>query len=190
MKKISFLAGLTAVLCLCLTSNALAIEADGWASQNGGTTGGTGGTTVTVTDEPNLIKYASSVTPGPYIVQVSGTININPDDGNNNSLQISSNKTIRGIGVNPTLIGSVGFKNRDGNIIVENLNITNPNAGDQYDGMSLKQDIYNVLVTKCTFYNRYNQQFRLCYRIMVQILLYQFNPRPGPSLSVPRWKQR
>jgi pectate lyase len=153
MKKISFLAGLTAVLCLCLTSNALAIEADGWASQNGGTTGGTGGTTVTVTDEPNLIKYASSVTPGPYIVQVSGTININPDDGNNNSLQISSNKTIRGIGVNPTLIGSVGFKNRDGNIIVENLNITNPNAGDQYDGMSLKQDIYNVLVTKCTFYN-------------------------------------
>jgi len=151
MKRMSYLAGFITVLCLYLTSSSFA-AADGWASMNGGTTGGQGGSTVTVTDEPNLYKYACTLSE-PYIIQVSGTINIPTDDGDANSLQISANKTIRGIGTNPTLIGSVGFKNRDGNIIVENLNITNPHAGDQYDGMSLKQDIYNVLVTKCTFYD-------------------------------------
>jgi pectate lyase len=152
MKKILLSSGFVAILCLCLTSDAFAIDADGWASQNGGTTGGQGGPTVTVYDEPNLIKYATSVTPGPYIVQVSGTINI-PLTEVTGRLEISANKTIRGIGTNPTLIGLVDFKNRDGNIIVENLNITNPHAGSAYDGMSVKQDIYNVLVTKCTFYD-------------------------------------
>jgi len=152
MKRTFFFAGLIVVLCLHLTSNSFA-AADGWASMNGGTTGGQGGPTVTVTDEPNLIKYATSATAGPYIIQVSGTINIPTDDGDDNSLQISANKTLRGIGTNPTLIGCVGFKNRDRNIIVENLNITNPHAGEKYDGMSVTQDINNVLITKCTFYD-------------------------------------
>jgi pectate lyase len=150
MKK-AFFVGFVAVLCLCLSSNAFA-AADGWASQNGGTTGGAGGPTVTVTDEPNLLKYATDATSGPYIVQVSGTINI-PTTETTGRLEISANKTIRGIGTNPTLIGLVDFKNDDGNIIVENLNITNPHAGSAYDGISLKQNIYNVLITKCTFYD-------------------------------------
>ncbi len=150
MKKTLFWGGLIAISLLCRAFPAFA--ADGWASMNGGTTGGQGGPTVTVTDEPNLFKYACTLS-GPYIIQVSGTINIPTKDGDDNSLQICANKTIRGIGTNPTLIGCVGFKNRDGNIIVENLNITNPNAGSDYDGMSLKQEIHNVLVTKCTFYD-------------------------------------
>lgn len=145
MKKL-FFAVFMAVLCLCLTSNAFAIAADGWASQNGGTTGGAGGTVVTVTNSTDLETYAES-TPA-YIVQISGTINI----GTGN-LEISANKTLIGIGTNPTLVGNVGFKNRDGNIIIENLNITNPYSGSSYDGISLKQDIYNVLVTKCTIYD-------------------------------------
>ena len=157
MKRISFLAGLIAVLCLSFTSSVFA-WADGWASvsdANGtpyNVTGGAGGPTVTVYDEPNLFKYACTLT-GPYIIQISGTINIPPTDGNNYSIQIGSNKTLRGIGTNPTLIGNLGFANRDGNIIVENLNITNPTAGDSYDGMSVKMLIHNVLITKCTFYN-------------------------------------
>lgn len=139
-------AGMIVVLCFCFASNAFG-AADGWASMNGGTTGGQGGTVVTVNNAADLEYYAELGTT-PYIIQVSGTINIGTG-----LLEISANKTLRGIGANPTLVGNVGFKNRDGNIILENLNITNPYAGSSYDGISLKQDIYNVLVTKCSFYD-------------------------------------
>jgi pectate lyase len=158
MRKKAFLAGFIAVLCLCLTSNAFAIEADGWAtvSDANGTpyniTGGAGGETVTVTDEPNLIKYAKDTTTS-YIVQISGTINVLTVGGEDDSFEINSNKTLIGIGENPTIVGNTGFINRGGNIIIENLNFTNPHSGDAYDGISLKQQIHNVLVTKCTFYD-------------------------------------
>jgi pectate lyase len=121
---------------------------DGWASENEGTTGGQGGTVVTVDNAVDLEYYAELGTT-PYIIQISGTINI----GGTGNLEISANKTLIGIGENPTLVGNVGFKNRDGNIIIENLNITNPYVGSSYDGISLKQEIHNVLVTKCTVYD-------------------------------------
>ena len=152
MKRTFFATGIASggilVLFLCFSSSVFA-AADGWASQNGGTSGGEGGPTVTVTDEPNLIKYASSATPGPYIVQVSGTITITNSDG----IRLSAKKTLRGIGVNSTLIGNINFTNRDSNMVIERLNITNPHKGSAYDGISLKTDINNVLVTKCTFYD-------------------------------------
>ncbi len=187
MMKIYLFGGLIAVLCLCVSPNVLA-AADGWASQNGGTTGGAGGPTVTVTDEPNLYMYACTL-PGPYIIQVSGTINIPTDDGADDSLQISANKTIRGIGVNPTLIGCVGFKNRDTNIIIENLNITNPHVGSTYDGMSVKQDINNVLITKCTFYDTGDGQLDISNRsnyITVSWCKFYYTPSapdPGHTFS-------
>lgn len=147
MKKISFFDVVITVLCLCLTSNALAIEADGWASRNGGTTGGTGGTVVTVDNLADLIYYGYTVGTAPYIIQISGTIDIGED------FTVRSNKTLIGIGDSPTLVGDLGFRNRDGNMIIENLNITNPYDAGDGDGISLKQDIYNVLITKCTFYD-------------------------------------
>jgi pectate lyase len=186
MKRISFLAGLITILCLSFTSGVFA-AADGWASVSdaNGTpynlTGGAGGPTVTVTDEPNLFKYACTLT-GPYIIQVSGTINIHTVGGDPNSLEIKANKTIRGIGTNPTLVGNVGFANRDGNIILENLNITNPHMGDAYDGISLKQDIHNVLVTKCTFYDTGDGAFditnRSNYVTVSWCKFYYNNPAP------------
>jgi pectate lyase len=139
---------LITVLCLCLSSHTFA-AADGWASQNGGTTGGQGGPTVTVTNEADLFKYISSTTPGPYIVQVSGTITVTLSDG----LRMSANKTLRGVGVNPTIVGNVNFKNRDRNMIIERLNFTNPHVGSAYDGISVKQELNNILITKCSFYD-------------------------------------
>lgn len=144
---------LTVVCAIMLTCTSMGyaagslIPADGWAGQNGGTTGGEGGTVVTVDNMTDLEYYAEMDTT-PYIIQISGTIDI----GTGN-LEIAANKTLIGIGENPTLKGNVGFSNRDGNIILENLNITNPYEGSSYDGISLKQDIYNVLVTKCTIYD-------------------------------------
>ncbi len=145
MKRVFLAAGVVVISLFCFINSALA--ADGWASQNGGTTGGENGTVVTVTNATDLETYAEMGTT-PYIIQISGTINIGTG-----VLEISANKTLIGIGTNPTLVGNVGFKNRDGNIIIENLNITNPYSGSAYDGISLKQDIYNVLVTKCTIYD-------------------------------------
>ncbi|MEN6385273.1 MAG: hypothetical protein ABFD79_08730 [Phycisphaerales bacterium] len=151
MKKL-FVSAVMILVLILFAKNSFAVV-DGWAGENGGTTGGAGGPTITVYDEPNLIKYASYLTPGPYIVQVSGTINIPTTESAAGHLEVSSSKTIRGIGSNPTIIGNFGFKNRDGNIIVENLNITNPYKGSAYDGMSVKQEIHNVLITKCSFFD-------------------------------------
>ncbi len=179
----SFLGGIL-VLCLCFSSNVLA-AADGWASQNGGTSGGQGGPTVTVTDEPNLIKYASSATTGPYIVQVSGTITITDSDG----IRLSSKKTLRGIGTNPTLIGNINFTNRDSNMVIERLNITNPHKGSAYDGISLKTDINNVLVTKCTFYDTGDGQLDITGRsnyVTVSWCKFYYTPAepdPGHTFS-------
>lgn len=121
----------------------------GWADENGGTTGGAGGTVVTVNNYADLLYYANTVGTAKYIIQISGTITL-PGTG---GFTIRANKTLKGIGTNPTLIGNVGFQNREGNIIIENLNITNPCTSSSCDGISLKQDIYNVLVTKCTIYD-------------------------------------
>lgn len=139
---------LSFILLLSITVNLFA-GSGGWADENVGITGGTGGTVVTVNNYADLLYYANTVGTGKYIVQISGTISL-PGTG---GFTIRANKTLRGIGTNPTLIGNVGFQNRDGNIIIENLNITNPCTNSACDGISLKQDIYNVLVTKCTIYD-------------------------------------
>lgn len=131
---------------LCSAATVFAAT-DGWADENGGTTGGQGGTVVTVTNAANLEYYAELGTT-PYIIKISGTIDIGTG-----LLEIRANKTLIGIGENPTLVGNVGFENDEGNIIIENLNITNPYGGSVYDGISLKQNINNVLVTKCTIYD-------------------------------------
>ena len=138
---------LVVAIAVIIMNVSVVLAADGWASQNGGTTGGAGGTVVTVTNFADLETYAETDST-PYIIQVSGTIDVGQGD-----LSIEANKTLIGIGDNPTLIGLVGFSNREGNIILENLFITNPYDGSSYDGISLKQDIHNVLVTKCTVYD-------------------------------------
>jgi len=145
MKRAFLAVGIAVIALFCFINSALA--ADGWASQNGGTSGGAGGPTVTVTDEPNLIKYASSVTPGPYIVQVSGTITITDTEG----IRLSAKKTLRGIGVNPTLIGNVNFTNRDSNIVIERLNFTNPYVGSAYDGIRVSGVNYKFSSTTVIF---------------------------------------
>lgn len=136
-----------AALLYCSTASMAA--ADGWASMNGGTTGGEGGPTVTVTNAADLLMYIQDTTPGPYIVQVMGTITIASDSG----ILISRNKTLRGLGTDATIIGNIKFKNRDGNIIIENLNITNPCTSSVCDGVSVKQELYNIFITRCTIHD-------------------------------------
>lgn len=115
---------------------------DGYATINGGTTGGAGGTTVTVSTFEDFEFYVDNNT-GPFIVQVSGTINL----GSSN-VRVRDNKTIVGLGTNATLIGNLKVFGNN-NVIIRNLTLSNPGVGDN-DGLTLHECL-NVWVDHCTF---------------------------------------
>ncbi|MFI5890991.1 RICIN domain-containing protein [Actinoplanes sp. NPDC051513] len=112
--------------------------ADGFA---GGTTGGAGGTTVTVTTYADLLKYATSS--AAYTVRVSGTITV-PTYGY--EIPVTSNKTIIGVGSSGRIKGG-GFFLGAGihNVIIRNLTIgdtavasDDPDDKDfDYDGIQM-----------------------------------------------------
>lgn len=103
--------------------------ADGFASLNGGTTGGAGGTVVTVTNQADLTKYAAAS--GKHVIKVKGRITISPKG---TEIPISSDKTITGIGATGELFeGGFGIKAGSKNIILRNLKIGNTYDGD-WDG--------------------------------------------------------
>lgn len=68
-------------------------SADGFASLNGGTTGGAGGTVVTVSTLADLEKYAAAA--GPHVIKVEGRITVVPFG---KEVSVSSDKTIVGVG--------------------------------------------------------------------------------------------
>ncbi|GAA4946225.1 pectate lyase family protein [Actinoplanes utahensis] len=141
--------------------------ATGFASQNGGTTGGAGGTTVKATTGTQihtaLCTRASSDTP--IIIQVEGTIN------HGNTTKVSgascntaadrielkeiSNVTIVGVGAGATF-DQLGIHIRDSsNIIVQNVTVKNvkksgsplSNGGD---AISMESTVRNVWVDHTT----------------------------------------
>jgi pectate lyase len=116
---------------------------DGYATLNGGTTGGAGGPTVTVSTFEEFDFYADNNT-GPFIILVQGTINL----GSSN-VRVRDNKTIIGLGANATLIGDLKVDGNN-NVILRNLTFTNPNGAGDSDGLTL-QDCRNVWVDHCTF---------------------------------------
>jgi pectate lyase len=142
MKRTLLVIGFIVISSFYFVSDTLA--ADGWAGENGGTTGGEGGTTVTVTTAADFKTYVES--PLPYIVQVSGTIDLG------GGVSITSNKTIEGTRPSSTIIGRLGFADGSSNIIIQGLNITNPSYVEA-DGISVKYAINNLFITKCTIYD-------------------------------------
>jgi len=116
--------------------------ADGWATQGGGTTGGSGGSSVTVT---TLSAFQSAVTvTTAKIITVSGTIDL----GSGN-VDIGSNKTIQGSGSGSGFKGNLRAYNQ-ANIILQNLNFTNPNGVGGGDGLTVEHTT-RFFVTHCTF---------------------------------------
>ncbi|HTJ31873.1 MAG TPA: RICIN domain-containing protein [Dactylosporangium sp.] len=112
--------------------------ADGFAQ---GTTGGAGGTTVTVTTYADLLKYATSS--AAYVVRVNATITV-PTYGY--EIPVTSNKTIVGVGKSGR-IKNGGFFLGTGvhNVIIRNLTIgdtavasDDPDDKDfDYDGVQM-----------------------------------------------------
>jgi pectate lyase len=161
VKKKTYLFVCFAAIFLFNVASAQAFESSpiGWASVNdlgyNGTTGGAGGPTVTVTTEAQLVQYASSTTTGPYIIQVQGTIGLTA------RLDISSNKTLIGIGTDPTITGPYNLRIRGQdsggvplghNIIVRNLILSNHSSSDK-DGLTIQDQAHHVWVDHCDFSN-------------------------------------
>jgi len=117
----------------------------GYATLNGGTTGGAGGPMVTVSNFTDFEFYVDNDT-GPFIIQVLGTINL----GGSN-VRVRDNKTIIGLGTNATLVGDLKVAGNN-NVIIRNLNFTNPGGAGDNDGLTL-QDCLNIWVDHCTFYD-------------------------------------
>jgi pectate lyase len=111
-----------------LAAAAVAFGMAGFATQNGGTTGGQGGTTVTATTFAQLQTYLQSTTT--YIVRVDRRIYNGTKGGR---INVNSNKTLLGV-------GSAGFLDGIGlsisgkrNIIIQNVKLTLTSITDRSD---------------------------------------------------------
>jgi pectate lyase len=99
---------------------------EGFASTDGGTTGGAGGETVSVTTVEELEEYAGAEEP--YVIQVGGTIE-HSEIGH--EVTVASNKTIIGVGTAGEIVGG-GFFIGEGtsNVIIRNLTIRDTRMAD------------------------------------------------------------
>lgn len=126
----------------------------GFATLNGGTTGGQGGPTVTVstgTDLQKAIKLG-----GPRIIYVNGTITPANSSGLSKiDIKDVSNISILGVGTSGELNG-IGIKIwRASNIIIRNLKIHHVNIGDK-DCISIEGPSDHIWVDHCELYNDLN----------------------------------
>ena len=119
MRLAATAAAAAAVHFASLASAACDDVAGGFASLNGGTTGGLGGTEVVVNNVEDLRTYASAE--GPHIIKVEGTITVNPAG---EEIEVASDKTIIGVG-DSAHIENGGFGIHGvSNVIIRNLRIS------------------------------------------------------------------
>jgi pectate lyase len=116
-----------------------------------------GGNTTNIILATNLTAFMAG-TSGlePAIVYVEGTITLRTT-GNT---YLGGNKTIIGLGTNATLIGDLGifFTEEDitysaTNIIIRNLQLTNPNGYGEDDAITIKNGGAHVWVDHCTVFD-------------------------------------
>ena len=122
------------MIAIIMTMAAIAVAQSpiGWASVSGTTTGGAGGTTVTVTNGTDLISNAKSS--GAMIIKVSGKISCD-------RVNVASNKTIEGAASGATVAGSLVMYGKSStpvkNVIIRNLVIA-PESGSFQDALSMQ----------------------------------------------------
>ena len=125
----------------------------GFASLNGGTTGGMGGQTVTASTYSQLKSYAESSTR--YIIMVEGTISNGSGGG---KIGVNSNKSIIGVGSTAFLQGvgiEIASKN---NVIIRNLRISlvgvsNPGSVNGGDNISIHGSSKNIWIDHCELFS-------------------------------------
>ncbi|MDT0441235.1 pectate lyase family protein [Streptomyces johnsoniae] len=110
----------------------------GWATENGGTTGGAGGGTVTVGSAGELTDALTQS--GPLVIEVSGTINLS---GMND---VGSDKTIVGVG-GATITGGGFDINGQSNVIIQNLTFDDWDD----DAINVQESSTNIWIDHNTF---------------------------------------
>jgi pectate lyase len=148
MRRLLVVAVVAAALFVPGTGHAAAAQADGFASVNGGTTGGAAGPTVTVTTGAALEQYAG--TNSPYTILVSGRITV--DD----MITVVANKSIIGVGSTAEITGGglqLGSTTRPGNnVIIRNIRFSA--ASD--DSISVTNSAHNVWIDHNEFLPGYD----------------------------------
>ncbi|KAG9092171.1 hypothetical protein FS749_015950 [Ceratobasidium sp. UAMH 11750] len=113
----------------------------GYATLNGGTTGGAGGATTTVTSLAALRSAVAGTSP--KIVKISGIIT-----GDGEVIDIGSKTTVLGVGSNSGVTGG-GFRIKNGkNVIIRNLKLSKSPAPTDLIGL---QNATNVWIDHNTF---------------------------------------
>lgn len=125
----------------------------GFATQNGGTTGGKAGPTITVTNYADLKTYAEKTEA--YTVMVQGTITNGVQGG---QIRVKSNKSIIGIGGTAFLNGVGIDVSSQNNVIIQNLKITlvgttTPSSVNGGDLISISGTSKNIWVDHCELYS-------------------------------------
>ncbi|THU39303.1 pectate lyase [Niastella caeni] len=113
--------------------------ANGFAA---GTTGGAGGSSVTVSTQAAFKSAAESSSS--MVITVSGNINLG-----SGQINVKSNKTIIGANSSAGVIGCLRLSGVS-NVIIQNLNITNPSGVGTGDGVEVSGST-RVFIHKCTF---------------------------------------
>ena len=137
--------------------NACASSPQGFASLQGGTTGGLGlrSTRVTVTTGAQLVAALKNKDPNrPLTVRVNGTLNI-ANSGGASKFEVKDMRDVSIIGVgNTALLDGIGIKIfRADNVIVRNLKIRNVDTGDK-DGITIEGPARNIWIDHNEISNR------------------------------------
>jgi pectate lyase len=109
-----------------------------------GTTGGTGGNIVTVTNVADFVNYAWDTEP--LIIQVADTIELTSMVG------INSNKTIIGVGDQGVINGGGFHISNKSNIIIRNLLFRN----SLDDAINIQESSHHIWIDHCDLTNAYD----------------------------------
>lgn len=124
-------------------ANASAPSTDGpigYASQNGGTTGGAGGASITVTSIADLVAAVKG--DDAAIVYIEGTL-----EGSTDKIRVGSNKSILGKDSSSKLVGAGLFVKEAKNVIIQNLAISKVSE-DGGDAIGVQKS-ENVWIDHC-----------------------------------------
>jgi|GEM_PF-958915 len=125
----------------------------GFATLNGGTTGGQGGAVVTVNTGTQLQNAIKNKGDRPLTIYINGTINPSNSSGLSKiNIKDASDISVLGVGTSGELDG-IGIKIwRANNIIIRNLKIHNVSIGDK-DCIGIEGPSSNIWIDHCELYN-------------------------------------
>ncbi|MES2900158.1 MAG: pectinesterase family protein [Pseudomonadota bacterium] len=120
-----------AAAALLTSATAQAQMADGWASQDGGTTGGGAATPVTVS---SVAELRAALAGGARVIEVAGIIDMRDgqpfasraDQQKRGTIRIPSDTTLTGAGAGSGLLNASLVLDKVSNVIIRRLNLRNP----------------------------------------------------------------